>query len=114
MFVTASLMSGNVKLSDGTEVNVNEKVDGAPSVVFDAVALLMDNPEDFKSNQAARDFVTDAVSHKKFIAYTDKSEKLITELSHLDKVDAGMIKLDGKNGAKEFIKECAKLRYWKR
>ena len=65
-----------VKASDGSWIEANQKIDGGPSVLYDAVALLMakPGPDQLTDNPAARDFVADAFTHSKFIAYTDAAK----------------------------------------
>ena len=59
---------GGVKASDGTWFDADERLEGGPSVLFDAVALLpsADGVTALAKNPAARDFVADAVAHCKF------------------------------------------------
>ena len=61
---------GGIKASDDSWIEGDEKLDGAPSIVHDAVAVLPSGKggEAFANNPAAKDFVTDAFTHCKFIA----------------------------------------------
>jgi hypothetical protein len=63
---------GGVDVSDGTTVPADQQIDGAPSVLYDAVAILAapGAARTLAARPAARDFVTDAVAHCKFIGYT--------------------------------------------
>ena len=65
-------MVGGVEASDGSWIEADEKIDGGPSVVFDAVAVLLsDAGAKLLADEAtARDFVADAFAHCKFIAHT--------------------------------------------
>ena len=67
-------MVGGVKASDGTWIAADEKIDGGPSVVFDAVAVLLsDAGAQLLTDEAtARDFVADAFSHCKFMRITQQ------------------------------------------
>ncbi len=62
---------GGVKASDGTWIEVHHMIDGGPSVLFDAVALLTSSEamDDLVKEATARDFVADAFQHCKFIGY---------------------------------------------
>ncbi|MBY0561021.1 MAG: catalase [Hyphomicrobium sp.] len=105
-----------ITLSDGTEVAAKQKIDGGPSVLFDAVAvptseegigpLLKDAP--------SQDFVRDAFAHCKFIAFTPDAKPLLEMCGITDDVlDEGCIELTPANGA-AFVKACGKLRLWDR
>jgi putative intracellular protease/amidase len=63
---------GGVDASDGTRVKAGQQIDGAPSVLYDAVVVLASpgGARALAARPAARDFVTDAVAHCKFIGYT--------------------------------------------
>ena len=62
---------GGVKDSAGTWHDADEKLEGGPSVLFDAVAILpsKEGATLLTTLPAARDFVADATAHRKFIAY---------------------------------------------
>jgi catalase len=68
-----------VKASDGSWIEANQIVDGGPSVLYDAAALLMakQGHDQVANHPAARDFVADAFAHAKFIAYTDAAEQFL-------------------------------------
>ena len=69
--IIAPAVSG-VDASDGSHVPAAQQIDGAPSVLYDAVAILTSpgGGRALAARPAARDFVTDAVAHCKFIGYT--------------------------------------------
>ena len=70
---------GGVKLSDGSHRAADEKIAGAPSVLFDAVALLLDREQALKlcTNKAAVDFVADAYGHLKAIGHDGGAKPLL-------------------------------------
>ena len=76
-YVAASV--GGVKLSDGSWLEADEKIDGGPSVVFDAVALVLSEKgaRELAAMPPARDFVSDALAHKKFIGFTEEAVALL-------------------------------------
>ena len=109
---------GGVEITDGTRVQADQQVDGAPSVLYDAVAILAGPGEAraLAARPAARDFVTDAVAHCKFIGYTSGASVLF-EAAGLPAdpsgVDEGFVSLDDDPPA-EFVARCRRLRYWDR
>jgi catalase len=54
-------------LSDGTLVPAKQKIDGGPSVLYDAVVLLLsaEGAETIKTHAPAKDFMSDAFAHCK-------------------------------------------------
>ena len=109
---------GGVDLSDGTRVQADQQLDGAPSVLYDAVAVIAESggARALAARPAARDFVTDAVAHCKFIAYTSGAAVLF-EAAGLPAspagADEGFVSL-GELPAAEFITRCRRLRHWQR
>ncbi len=109
---------GGADISDGTRVPAGQQVDGAPSVLYDAVAIIAEagGARALAARPAARDFVTDAVAHCKFIGYTSGAAVLF-EAAGLPadpaSADGGFVSL-GDHPAAEFIARCRQLRYWDR
>ncbi|HTU09204.1 MAG TPA: catalase-related domain-containing protein, partial [Trebonia sp.] len=109
---------GGVDASDGTRVKAAQQIDGAPSVLYDAVVVLASagGARALSARPAARDFVTDAVAHCKFIGYTSAASVLF-EAAGLpadpSDLDEGFISLDDYPAA-EFIARCRQLRHWDR
>lgn len=105
---------GGVKATDGSWIEAQEKLDGGPSVVFDAVAVLIsaDGAKLLVNESTAHDFVADAFVHLKFIAYTTAAAPLLAKagVQH----DAGCIELTGSEGVSAFVQACAQLRVWAR
>lgn len=111
--VIAPVISG-VEASDGTWIDAAQKVDGGPSVLYDAVALLISESgaEALLAEPTARDFVADAFAHMKFIGYTEAAEPLL-EKSGVS-LDEACVKLDEKADAEQFVETCRALRFWDR
>ena len=105
-----------VTADDGSSVEADEKIDGGPSLLFDAVALIpsREGATLLAKEATARDFVTDAFAHLKFIAYTAAAEPLLEKAGVLAERDEGFVRLDGTDGAKAFVAACRKLRFWPR
>jgi catalase len=111
--------AGGVDASDGTLLP-GQQVDGAPSVRYDAVAVIASpgGARSLAGNPAARDFVTDAYAHCKFIGHTSGAAPLL-EAAGLDgsarvmPADDGIVSLD-EHSAADFIARCRQLRFWDR
>jgi catalase len=105
---------GGVTAADGSHIDADRKYEGGPSVLFDAIAVVTskNGAAQLANRPAAKDFVSDAFAHCKFIAYNEDS------LALLDKAgvaaDNGVIKVDSSGEAKSFIQACNKLRLWQR
>jgi catalase len=108
-------MVGAVEASDGSWIAADEKIDGGPSVVFDAVAVLLsDAGAQLLTDEAtARDFVVDAFAHCKFIAHTAAARPLL-EKAGITERDKGVIELHEPGGAASFVEACRGLRLWER
>jgi len=107
---------GGVKASDGAWIAADEKLEGAPSVLFDAVALLVTEKgaTDLLSRPAVRDFVADAFAHKKFIAYIPAAMPLLVKAGVPEKTDAGFFTLKDAGSCDPFVARCRALRFWER
>jgi catalase len=107
-------MVGGVQASDGSLIPADEKIDGGPSVVFDAVAVLLsDAGATLLADEAtARDFVADAFAHCKFIAHTVAALPLLQKAGVAP--DAGIVELKAAADAAAFVKTCRQLRFWDR
>ncbi|MGN6595237.1 catalase [Sphingopyxis terrae] len=107
---------GGITLSDGTSVAGRHKIDGGPSVLFDAVTLLAsdDGAELLADDAAAKDFVSDAFAHCKFIGYTAESAPLLAAAGIQDKLDEACIALAKPGDVTTFLDACAALRHWPR
>jgi catalase len=106
---------GGVDLSDGTHVVADQKLDGAPSVLYDAVAVVLssEGATQLAEVPAARDFVTDAFAHYKFIGHVAEATPLFVATGLEDLRDDGFIDLSsGDVGA--FVARCRELRFWER
>jgi catalase len=109
---------GGVDISDGTRLRADQQIEGAPSVLYDAVAVLPapGGARALAARPAARDFVTDAVAHCKFIGYTSGAAVLFEAAGlPLDpaSADEGFMSLRD-HPAAEFIARCRQLRHWDR
>jgi catalase len=107
---------GGVTASDGTLIVAEHMIDGGPSVLFDAVALLTSAVaiEDLVKEAAARDFVADAFQHCKYIGYDEKALPLLEKAGIASQLDEGVIALPGEDSLSTFVEELGKLRVWGR
>jgi catalase len=109
-------VAGGVDASDGSVIP-GKQVDGAPSVLFDAIAIVADPDaaHALAANPAARDFVSDAYAHCKFIAATAGAEPLFAAAGLADGAiaDGGFVDL-GEQTPADFIARCRQLRFWDR
>ncbi|TRC98323.1 catalase [Mesorhizobium sp. WSM4303] len=107
---------GGALASDGTEIVAKHMIDGGPSVLFDAVALLLteESANLLAGEAAARDFVADAFSHCKFIGFTPGAVPLLGKAGVEPGADEGMLPLADKASATDFIESCRGLRLWAR
>jgi len=105
---------GGVKDSAGAWHDADEKLEGGPSVLFDAVAILpsKDGAATLAMLPAARDFVADAAAHRKFIAYSPDAAPLLEKAGAA--LDEGFFPLKQPGDCDGFIAACRKLRFWER
>lgn len=107
---------GGVIASDGKLVEAHYMIDGGPSVLFDAVALLTspEGVEDLLKEATARDFLADAFQHCKYIGYDQSAMPLLVKAGLADALDEGTLALPGEDGPAGFVAELGKLRVWGR
>ncbi len=107
---------GGVQASDGSWIDAAQMIKGGPSVLYDAVALLLSDAgaKQLAAEPAARDFVADAFAHAKFIGYTTAATALFDKAGLNPNLDDGFVKLDAPSAATTFIKTCRALRFWER
>ena len=106
---------GGITTARGKKYAADEKVDGGPSVLYDAVAVIASEEGvlKLKTMHPARDFVTDAFAHAKFIAVSGEAVALF-QAAGVTKFDDGVIEISDANDCTAFVEECGKLRYWDR
>ncbi|MEZ2331292.1 catalase [Mesorhizobium sp. RCC_202] len=107
---------GGIRADDGSWIEGRHMIDGGPSVLFDAVALVLseEGAERLTGEAAARDFVADAFAHCKFIAFTSGAVALLHKAGVDPKADEGMIDLSDPKAVAGFVESCRKLRLWGR
>ncbi len=107
---------GGVEASDGTWIEAKQKINGGPSVLYDAVALLpsQDGAGFLAQDASVRDFIADAFAHAKVIGYIGAAASLFAKAGVPEDLDEGFIRLDEANSCAAFITACRKLRVWAR
>nr|WP_269821685.1 catalase [Haliangium ochraceum] len=105
---------GGVDTADGSHIEADELVDGGPSVLYDAVAVVVsaDGAASLAGNPAARDFVSDAFAHSKFVAYVEEAKAIFDKVGVTP--DDGFFCLGSGSAASDFAQACRKLRHWDR
>ena len=107
---------GGVTLSDGAWLLAKHKIDGGPSVLFDAVAVIpsAQGAAMLAMDAPTRDFVSDAFAHCKFIGLSAGGRTLMAAAGLLERLDEGRIALGEAADAGTFVAACAPLRHWVR
>ncbi len=106
---------GGVIAADGTEIPAQQKINGAPSVVYDAVVVLAseDGAAELAALHPARCFAADAFAHAKFIGLGGAAGMLF-DAAGVTARDGGMMDLAKPADARAFVTACADLRFWER
>ena len=102
---------GGAKLKGGKLLKADGQLAGMPSVLFDAVALVLSEEgcADLLGESAAVDFVSNAFVHLKAIGFTPEAQPLLDKANV--QPDAGIVDLSG--GADGFVPP-ARTRQWDR
>jgi len=113
--VVAPKIAG-VTLSDGSALPAKQKIDGGPSVLYDAVAVLASEAGALllAKDKPAKDFVSDAFAHCKFIGYAPPAQALFEAAGLAAGLDEGCVTLTAAKDAAAFVEACAALRHWPR
>ena len=101
---------GGAKLADGSMLSADAQLAGTPSVLFDAVAIILSDKaaKALSLESAAIDFVRDAFGHLKAIA-ADQGGRALLQIANVGQ-DAGVVDAHHKDA---FI-AAAKTRQWDR
>jgi len=108
---------GGVELDDGTVIEGQQKIDGGPSVLYDAVAILLsaDGATQLSIDKPAKDFASDAFAHAKFIGYSSDALPFLAKAGIApEDMDEGLIAIGKPGDAADFIATCGQLRLWTR
>lgn len=101
---------GNIMLADRSTISVDGQLAGTPSVMFDAVAIILSSASAvlLTKESAAVDFVRDAFCHLKAIAANVGGQHLLEKAGVV--ADAGVVSVNDING---FV-NAATTRQWQR
>lgn len=102
---------GGVKLKDGKMLEADGQLAGSPSVIFDAVAIILseDGCQVLITESAAIDFVRDAFGHLKAIGHSVEAKPLLDKAGI--ETDDGVVTLGKQN--EDFL-ASARTRQWAR
>ena len=87
----------------------DQKIDGGPSVLYDAVVVLASERRARAASAttpAARDFVADAFAHCKFIGYVAAATPLLEAAGVADRIDDGFVALDDATALHSSLERC--------
>ncbi|WP_369293304.1 hypothetical protein [Nocardia nova] len=106
---------GGVTTEDGKTVEADQKIDGGPSVLYDAVVILASEAgaAELATVPPARDFVSDAYAHGKFIVHRNAGA-LFAAAGLTGELDAGVMDLAAGASVADFLGRCREVRYWAR
>jgi len=107
--------AGELTDSEGKAVKIHQKIQGGPSVLYDAVAILAGaHGSALADIPAAVNFVSDAFNHNKFIGYDKGAMKVLDKAGITDVLDDGCFALSDSQSITAFIESCRTLRHWQR
>ena len=83
-------------------------------MLYDAVVILAsaEGAAVLADDPAAKDFVTDAHAHSKFIAYHPAAQPLLDAAGV--EIDGGYIELERRPAIATFLEQCRSVRFWER
>lgn len=105
---------GGVRSDDKAEIPVDHALSGAPSVLFDAVVVVLSNAGTaaLLKEAAAIDWLRDAFGHLKAIGHNADAMPLL-EAARI-KPDEAVVDIDKPTGLKDFIAAAKQHRLWSR
>jgi catalase len=106
---------GGFTMSDGTLVEAQQKIDGGPSVLYDAVVILASEggAAQLATDATTKDFVSDAFAHCKFIGYAPSAQGLL-DAAGIDPDDGVVALKSTKASVTAFLAQCHAVRFWPR
>ncbi|HCO91419.1 MAG TPA: catalase HPII [Alphaproteobacteria bacterium] len=113
--IIAPFVAG-VTLSDGKLKQADQVINGAPSVLYDFIAIVFgeENAADLANDKASRDFIDDAWAHSKFIGYTQPAEPLLEAVGLTGKGCPGLVRIGAGKDAATLLSGAHGLRCWSR
>ena len=110
-----AVQAGGASDATGGRRKADHTLRAGKSVLFDAIAVLGNGEEDsvLATFPPARDFLSDAHNHGKFIAY-HQAEGMLEACGLTAPLDEGYIALGEEYSPAQFLEECAMIRVWTR
>lgn len=107
---------GGVALEGGKHLAADMFLAGAPSVFFDAVAILAsdEGAKPLLKNAAAIDWIRDAFGHLKVIGHSAAVQALFAKAGIEQDLDEGVIELSAAADIKRFVDAAKRQRVWGR
>ena len=107
---------GGVTPKKGARIPADMALSGAPSVFFDAVALLVtdEGVAPLLKNPPAIDWVRDAFGHLKAIGFSKAAQALFAKAGIAEDLDDGVVDIGSAPGLKRFIETAKEQRVWAR
>ena len=107
---------GGIKSEDGAWIEARKTLATAPSVLFDAVAIVVapQTSKELPKSSLACAFVADAYAHCKFIAYTADARPLLERALAGSPLDGGCKQVETGVAAAQFAALCTQQRFWAR
>lgn len=107
---------GGVTCNKGRMHEADEKIDGAPSVLYDFVMLIGSEAgfELVLTHAPALDFVRDAWAHCKFVGHDAAAAALLEAAGVEPGADEAVVALGSAKDVGEFLSACKPLRWWAR
>jgi len=107
---------GGVTLTRGKKLSVDQALNGAPSVLFDAVVLALSEQaaQAFSREAAAVDFVRDAFGHLKVIGHSSGASALLAKAGVERDADRGVVAVDAASDAATFVDQAKQGKVWER
>lgn len=107
---------GGVTLSDKVKLPADHALSAAPSVIFDAVAILTsdEGASELAEEAAAIDWVRDAFGHLKVIGLNGPSVALLNKAGLSGMFDEGVITIEDAAGIEAYLNTAKQQRIWDR
>lgn len=107
---------GGAEAAGGNWIDAKHMIGGGPSVLFDAVAIVVsqEGGQQLSDVAPARDFVADAFAHCKFIAYVEAAWPLMEKAGIGDDLDEGIHMIGSRGDVAAFVQKLGALRFWAR
>ena len=108
--------AGGVKTASGKKLPADHALSSAPSIFFDAVALLPseEGAAMLMKEAAAIDWLRDAFGHLKVIGYVAPAVPIFEKAAVARDADEGVIDIGGSSGVDDFITVAKHHRIWER